>query len=107
MDTVPGDSARLWLAAGWTVVVVGGATTSAEVCRACDRAVVLLRRSRGGGVVACDLSAVLAPDIAAVDALARLRLTALRLGAPLRLRPLSPQLHGLLRIAGLESALLD
>jgi ABC-type transporter Mla MlaB component len=97
---------RLWLAAGWTVVVVGGATTTAEVHRACDRAVVLLLRSRGG-VVACDLSRVLAPDIAAVDALARLRLTAMRLGAPLRLRPISPQLDGLLRLAGLERALLD
>jgi NAD(P)-dependent dehydrogenase (short-subunit alcohol dehydrogenase family) len=105
MDTLP-DSARLWLAAGWTVVVVGGATTTDEVRRACDCAGALLRRKRGG-VVACDLSAVAAPDIAVIDALARLRLTAMLLGTPLRLRPLSPELHGLLRWTGLESALLD
>ena len=105
MDTLPG-SAPLWLAAGWTVVVVGGATTTAEVQRACRCATILLQRV-AGGVVACDLRAVAAPDIATVDALARLRLSAVRLGASLRLCPLSPQLRDLLRWSGLDAALLD
>jgi hypothetical protein len=101
------DSAtRPWLAAGWTVVVVGGATTTAELRHACECASAMLRRDHRGGVV-CDLSAMHAPDLEALDALARLRLTAQRLGARVTLRPLSPQLQTLVGWTGLERALLD
>jgi len=95
--------APLWLAAGWTVVVVGGATTTAELRRLCERAGSLL--CGRGVVVACDLTLVEAPDLGAVDALARLALLASRGDACLRLRPLSRQLGGLLCMTGLQGVL--
>jgi hypothetical protein len=99
--------ARPWLATGWAVVAVGGATTTAELRRMCDRAEALLR-SDPRIVLACDLSGIDVPDLGAVDALARLRLTAARhAGATLLLRRLTPQLVVLLRWTGLEDAVLD
>ena len=87
-------------------MVIGGATTTVELLHACEFASATLHRDHRGGVV-CDLSAMLAPDVEVLDALARLRLTAQRLGARLTLCPLSPQLQTLLRWSGLERALLD
>jgi hypothetical protein len=97
-------TAPLWLAAGWTVVVIGGATTPLELRSLCDCAQSLLY---GGGVVVCDLSDLQCADIDTVDALAKLRLKARRLGLTLHIRTLSPQLAALLCWTGLERALLD
>lgn len=59
-----------------------------------------LARAAGGGEVVCDVGA-LAPDARSVDALARLQLTARRLGCPIRLRHVSRELGGLLSFLGL------
>jgi hypothetical protein len=52
----------------------------------------------------CDVGA-LAPDAAAVDALARLQLTARRLGYEIRLRDASVDLQDLLDFVGLRNVL--
>ena len=49
----------------------------------------------------CDAAALTAVDLATVDALARLALTARRMGARLVVRNASPQLRALLELAGL------
>jgi len=94
----------LQLAAGWTLLVVGGITTSAEVPTLCALIPGLLGQ---GCVVVCDVSAVAAPDVAAVGALARLRLDARRRGAALRIEPVSCGLGALLCWTGLADAVLD
>ncbi len=55
--------------------------------------------------IVCDVGA-LAPDAAAVDALARLQLTARRLGCEIRLRDASVDLQDLLDFVGLRDVLL-
>ena len=59
--------------------------------------------SRSSTIV-CDVRA-LAPDAAAVDALARLQLAAHRLGLEIRLRHASHDLQGLLAFVGLSDVL--
>jgi hypothetical protein len=54
--------------------------------------------------IVCDVGA-LAPDAEAVDALARLQLTARRLGYEIRLRDASVDLQDLLDFAGLSDVL--
>ena len=54
--------------------------------------------------IVCDVGA-LAPDAAAVDALARLQLTARRLGCEIRLRDASVDLQDLLDFVGLRDVL--
>jgi ABC-type transporter Mla MlaB component len=64
-----------------------------------------LRALPRGTVLVCDVSALTEPDLATVEALARLRLTAGRLGHRVRLRGASAGLRGLLALTGLEGAL--
>ena len=59
----------------------------------------------GATAVVCDVRA-LAPDAAAIDGLARLRLAARRLGCDLRVRRASAELHELLDFAGLAAVVL-
>jgi hypothetical protein len=54
--------------------------------------------------IVCDVGA-LPPDAAAIDTLARLQLTARRLGLELRLRHTSTELQDLLAFAGLREVL--
>jgi hypothetical protein len=54
--------------------------------------------------IVCDVGA-LAPDAVAVDTLARLQLTARRLGLEIRLRHASKELQELLAFVGLDDAL--
>ena len=58
------------------------------------------------GVLACDASG-LAADVASVDALARLQLTAHRCGCQLRFSGVSADLRALLELTGLDGVLLD
>jgi hypothetical protein len=53
------------------------------------------------GPLACDVDAVEDPDIGTVDALARMALTARRLGRDVELRRARPDLRELLELAGL------
>ncbi|UYM23908.1 STAS domain-containing protein [Streptomyces albus] len=59
----------------------------------------------GATEIACDVSGVHTPQLAAVDALSRLRLTARRTGCHLRLRHPTPQLRALLELTGLAEPL--
>jgi hypothetical protein len=54
--------------------------------------------------IVCDV-APLAADVATVDTLARLKLTALRMGVELRLLGVTPELRSLLELCGLAGVL--
>lgn len=56
-------------------------------------------------MVVCDVSGLVEPDAAAVDALARLQLTVRRCGGELVLRHGSDELRGLLALTGLSDVL--
>lgn len=58
-------------------------------------------------VVICDVSGLVRPDAAAVDAICRVRVAARRLGARLNLRHASAELLELLDLMGLCDALTD
>lgn len=60
---------------------------------------------REPGWVTCDLAALTDPDTVTVEALARLQLTARRLGSRIRLRNACGRLRGLLALAGLRDVL--
>ncbi len=82
-----------------TVVMTLAAITRADVPAACE----LLRSlvgARDPDLVICDVSD-LEPDLVAVEALARLQLTARRLGCGLRLRGPSRALEQMLALCGL------
>jgi hypothetical protein len=59
---------------------------------------------RRPSTIVCDVGA-LAPDVAALDALARLQLSARRLGYEIRLRDASADLQDLLDFVGLRDVL--
>jgi ABC-type transporter Mla MlaB component len=65
----------------------------------CERARRLLERC-DAGPVACDVAALAEPDAVTIDALARLQLTARRLGYRVELRRAGEELEGLLMLAG-------
>ena len=71
----------------------------------CERMSALLERT-GAHVAVCDVSRA-EPDAVTVDAVAQLRLTALRLGRRPRLRGASSELAGLLTFMGLRDPLDD
>jgi ABC-type transporter Mla MlaB component len=66
----------------------------------CESALSLLGIG-GSQVIVCDVGALQDPDAVAVDAIARLQLTARRLGRELRLENASAELLELLDLAGL------
>ena len=72
----------------------------ADVPELCARVRELLDRS-DAALVICDVAGLSDPDCATVDALARIQLTARRLGSGLRLRGASDELHEVLALAGL------
>ena len=57
-------------------------------------------------VVACDVSGVTVPDLATLEALARLQLTARRLGATIELRNVAPAFAEFIAAAGLTDVLV-
>ncbi len=69
------------------------------------RTCALLRAGPAPAFLLCDVRGV-AADAVALDALARLALAARREGAGVRLRGLSPELRGLVALAGLAGVLL-
>lgn len=82
------------------VVEIAGRIDRADIPALCERVRVALE---GGGVdlVVCELGALAAADCVAVEALARMQLSARRLGRRLYLRNVSPELSGLLYFVGL------
>ncbi|MEU8828783.1 STAS domain-containing protein [Streptomyces sp. NPDC048636] len=88
------------------VLVLDGPVGRAEVPLLCARLGELASGS-GPGPVTVDVGAVGRPDLSMIEALARLRLTARRLGRGMRLRNAGGELRELLGWAGLEDALTD
>ncbi|WP_343240976.1 MULTISPECIES: STAS domain-containing protein [unclassified Streptomyces] len=86
------------------VWVLAGPLTRAGIPELCA---CLRDRLHGGepGWVTCDVAALTDPDAVTVEALARLQLTARRLGSRIRLRNAGGRLRGLLALAGLRDVL--
>jgi ABC-type transporter Mla MlaB component len=81
------------------VVVIAGSIEPADVEALCERARRVLVDVDADPVI-CEVNAVRA-DLAAVDALARIALTARRLDRGIELRAATPDLRELLALAGL------
>jgi ABC-type transporter Mla MlaB component len=86
-----------------TVLAIGGPIDPADVAALCRLARGCLERS-GANVLVCDVSWA-ALDAVTVEALARLALTARRLGCGVRLQGPSRELGGLLAFIGLDQLL--
>ncbi|OKK06117.1 hypothetical protein AMK26_08575 [Streptomyces sp. CB03234] len=86
------------------VLRVAGVIEPADVPRLCEELTALLMGS-GGGDVVCDVGGVTRPDLATVEALARLRLTAQRLGHRMAVRGAQPAFRELLELVGLDGLL--
>jgi len=76
-----------------------------DVAALCARVRALALLSSSDGVLVCDVRAIGDPGLATVDALARVQLTAARLGRRTVLFNVSPELRQLLDLAGLSDAL--
>ncbi|MEU5271110.1 STAS domain-containing protein [Streptomyces hygroscopicus] len=85
-------------------LVLSQPVTRAEVERLCRRLSGLVG-GPGPGSVAVDVGGVRRPDLAVVEALARLRLTARRLGCGIQLLNAGGELRRLLAWTGLDEAL--
>jgi ABC-type transporter Mla MlaB component len=71
------------------------------LCRRVRRAL----RGTDDIVLICDLQRVTEPDVTVIEALARMQLTARRLGRSIELRHACPQVQELVRLAGLADVL--
>jgi hypothetical protein len=76
----------------------------ADIADFCDRVSIVLRAA-GTGPVVCDVHALDVPDAMTVEALARMQLTAKRLGHRIHLRGACAELRGLIAFMGLHEAL--
>jgi STAS domain len=85
------------------VWVISGPIAQGDAGRLCEALCALLRSSETR-IVVCDVGG-LAANIVTVDALARLQLTARRLGRRIELRHGTPELDRLLAFAGLADVL--
>jgi ABC-type transporter Mla MlaB component len=81
-----------------------GPVTRDAIPAMCERARRLLEGCDAGPVV-CDVGALAEPDAITVDALARLQLTARRVGCTVELRSACEELEGLLALTGLLEVL--
>ncbi len=96
----PASEARPPPRVGIADVVLRGVIVESDIPILCRRVSTLLERTHAD-LVACDVGELVRPDLAAVDALARLQLTARREGAEIRLLNADDRLKELLRLAGL------
>jgi ABC-type transporter Mla MlaB component len=88
-----------------TVVLVVGGPIARGALPALREQVRRLLTTRRADLVTCDVAALAPADATAIDALARLQLTARRLGGAIRLRDAPDGLRDLLTLAGLGDAL--
>jgi ABC-type transporter Mla MlaB component len=88
---------------GSIVLAVEGRIARAGIPGFCQRVRVELEAC-GEELVICDVAGVEDPDAATVDALARLQLTARRLGLRVQLRDPCDELRDLLNLMGLSEA---
>jgi ABC-type transporter Mla MlaB component len=87
-------------------LVITGRVTRADAPGLCAELEAMLHGRRGAGpppsVVHCDVGGVVRPDLALVEAIARLGLVVRRAGGTeLRLRDVPPELRALLDLVGL------
>ncbi|WP_245239309.1 STAS domain-containing protein [Streptomyces sp. MZ04] len=84
-------------------LILAGTLDREATHRLCEEARELLRAADADapGVLVCDAAGVGPPVLAAVDAVARLQLTARRAGGRIRLRNPAPHLRELLHLVGL------
>jgi hypothetical protein len=68
---------------------------------------IVLRAADGAEVASWPLDGTQRPDLAMVDALARMQLAARRLGCSIRVRDAATELLGLLELLGLARVVLD
>ena len=87
-----------------TVFVLTGPIAHGDIPALCERARASLEGGDVGAVV-CDVAELVDPDAIIVDALARLQLTARRLGGRIRLRHACGELRDLIALMGLTEAL--
>ncbi|MGH2701947.1 MAG: STAS domain-containing protein [Actinomycetota bacterium] len=87
--------------ANTVVMVIEGPIAPADVAELCE-CVRQLLASSNAELVICDVGALTRPDAATIDALARLQLTARRLGSQVRLRHACGALQDLLALVGLS-----
>ncbi len=85
------------------ILVIDGPVAAADVPALCERLRALLAHC-DAKVVVCDVG-TLAADAVTIEALARLQLTARRLGRRIRLQRTSCDLDRLLEFAGLDDVL--
>lgn len=97
--------ARRWRPGpGGTVLVMSGPVARDAIPAMCERARRLLQGC-DAGPVACDVGALAEPDAITIDALARLQLTARRIGRRVELRSACEELEDLLTLTGLLGVL--
>lgn len=97
---VPGTPPEL----GTAVLVLAGPIARGDIPGLCERARFLMEGC-DADLVICDVGAIAEPDAVAVDALARLQLTALRLGRRIHVRRACIELEDLLALMGLSDVL--
>ena len=85
-------------------LIIAGPIAPGDIPALCARARSELDGS-GRGQIVCDVGALIDPDAATVDALARLQLTARQLGSRIRLRRACGELLELLELMGLSEVL--
>jgi ABC-type transporter Mla MlaB component len=84
------------------VLAIVGPITRADVPDLCKRARALLEANEAD-LVLCDVGALANPDVVAVDVLARLQLTARKLGRRVRVERAGPELKELIDLVGLAA----
>ncbi|AXE22653.1 hypothetical protein C0216_03625 [Streptomyces globosus] len=88
-----------------TLALTGPDVAAGGAPAACLRLAELY--AAGAAAVVCDLGGIGPPGLGAVDTLARLRLTARRLGCSLTVTGAGPELRALLAFAGLGELLRE
>jgi anti-anti-sigma regulatory factor len=90
------------MAAGPSTIVLplGGRLARSDLPALCDRGHTLLQESRAD-VLVCDAGTLAETDAVALEAIARLQLTARRLGSRICVRNAAVELEELLRFTGL------
>ena len=88
------------------VVAVGSPIAPVDLPTLCAGVRTRIERI-GATVVVIDLGAVVVPDAVTVDAMARLALTARRLGCEVQVRDVPPEVQELLALTGLDDVVAE
>jgi hypothetical protein len=82
------------------LLAIDGPIALTDITELCTRVTRALRDCYAS-VVLCDVGALRNPDLVSIEALARMQLTAVRLGGQIRLCHASTEMQGLLAVTGL------